>query len=132
MNYLLDTHSLIWAVCMPEKLSKTAKSIIQDAENDILVSVVSLWEISIKHSLGKLSLEGLLPEDFLNAATATGLSVIGLEAESAATMYRLAATYHRDPFDRMLIWQSIVQNYTLISKDEQVHEYKSEGLKVLW
>ncbi len=132
MSYLLDTHSLIWAVCTPKKLSKAAKLIVQNAENEVLISVVSLWEISLKYALGKLNLEGLLPEDFVNAATETGFSIIKLEAETAATLYRLNATYHRDPFDRMLIWQSIGQNYTLISQDAQVRKYVSEGLKVFW
>lgn len=132
MSYLLDTHSLIWAVCTPEKLSKSAKSVILDADNEVLVSVVSLWEISVKYALGKLNLEGLLPEDFMNAATDTGFSIIGLEVGLAATLYQLTATYHRDPFDRMLIWQSIGQNCTLVSRDEQVRKYESEGLKVFW
>lgn len=132
MSYLLDTHSLVWSVLTPAKLSPKVKVILRDAKQEVLVSAVSFWEISLKYALGKLHLEGLSPEDFVNAASDIGFGIIELDAKTTSTFYQLSATYHRDPFDRMLIWQAMQSDYTLISKDEQVQKYQSEGLKVLW
>ncbi len=132
MSYLLDTHSLVWSALTPNKLSPKVKSVLQDAKQDVLVSVVSFWELSLKYALGKLQLEGLSPEDFVGAAADTGFKVIELDIKATSTFHKLSATHHRDPFDRMLIWQSLLSDYTLISKDELVKKYESEGLKVLW
>ncbi len=132
MSYLLDTHSLIWSVLTPAKLSPKVKAILRDAEEEVLVSVVSFWEISLKYALGKLQLEGLSPEDFVGAAIDIGFRIIELDAKTTSTFHQLSAAYHRDPFDRMLIWQAIQSDYTMISKDELVQKYQSEGLKVLW
>jgi len=132
MSYLLDTHTLIWAITEPQKLSATAKKVLINSENEILVSAVSFWEISLKYSIGKLTLEGYVPEDFPKAAIATGFKVIPLTDQITCTYHRLKASYHRDPFDKMLIWQAIQGNFTLISCDGNVHKYESEGLKVIW
>ncbi|HEX9958726.1 MAG TPA: type II toxin-antitoxin system VapC family toxin [Fibrella sp.] len=132
MSYLLDTHTLIWAITDPGKLSATARSILTDGENDILVSAISFWEISMKYSLQKLMLEGLTPEDFPKAAEATGFRLIDLDTAIVSTYHRLTATYHKDPFDRMLIWQALQRNLYLISKDDNVSKYASEGLQVIW
>lgn len=132
MSYLLDTHSLIWSVIDPLKLSPRVKAILEDGEQEILVSVVSFWEISLKYALGKLQLEGLTPEDFTGAATDMRFRIIELDVKATSTFHRLSATYHRDPFDRMLIWQAMQSDYILISKDELVSKYQSEGLRVLW
>ncbi len=123
MSYLLDTHSLIWSVLKPSKLSPKVKAILQDREQEVLVSVVSFWEISLKYALGKLLLEGLAPEDFVSAITNIGFRIIELDAQVTSTFYQLSAVYHRDPFDRMLIWQAMQSDYTLISKDELVQKY---------
>jgi PIN domain nuclease of toxin-antitoxin system len=132
MSYLLDTHTLIWAITEPQKLSVLARKILVNSENDILVSAVSFWEISLKYSIGKLRLEGYTPEDFPKATIATGFQIIALNAETTSTYHYLKASYHRDPFDKMLIWQAIQRNFTLISCDENIHKYESEGLKVIW
>jgi PIN domain nuclease of toxin-antitoxin system len=132
MSYLLDTHTLIWAIAEPQKLSATARKVLINSENEILVSAVSFWEISLKYSIGKLTLEGYMPEDFLKSAIATGFKVIPLTAEITCTYHQLKASYHRDPFDKMLIWQAIQHRFTLISCDENVRKYESEGLKVIW
>ncbi|RYF73171.1 MAG: type II toxin-antitoxin system VapC family toxin [Cytophagaceae bacterium] len=132
MSYLLDTHTLIWAVTNPGKLSATARAILTDGENDIVVSAISFWEISMKHSLQKLTLDGLAPEDFPKAAEATGFRLLDLDTAIVSTYHRLKATYHKDPFDRMLIWKALQRNFQLISKDENVSKYASEGLQVFW
>ncbi|CAN5583474.1 type II toxin-antitoxin system VapC family toxin [soil metagenome] len=132
MNYLLDTHTLIWAVTEPQKLSDTAKTILEDTDNEIIVSAISFWEIALKHSIQKLTLVGLTPEDFPKVVIETGFRLVDLDATTAASYHQLSATYHRDPFDRMLIWQALQNNYSLISKDENVMKYASEGLNVIW
>ena len=64
MNYLTDTHSLIWSVLQPSKLSSKAKDILENPENRIFVSAINFWEISLKYSIGKLEFEGILPLNF--------------------------------------------------------------------
>ena len=132
MSYLLDTHTLIWAITEPQKLSSIAKKVLTNTDNEVAVSAVSFWEISLKYSIGKLMLEGYGSEDFPQAALATGFKIIPLTAETTSSYHQLKAAYHRDPFDKMLIWQAIQLNLTLISCDENVHKYESEGLKVIW
>ncbi len=132
MNYLLDTHTLIWAITEPQKLSDTVKFILENTDNEIIVSAISFWEIALKHSIQKLTLEGLTPEDFPKAAIDTGFRLLDLDGKTASLYHQLSATYHRDPFDRMLIWQALQNNFSLISKDADVAKYATEGLKVIW
>ncbi len=132
MSYLLDTHTLIWALTAPDKLSDEVKAIVLDTANDVVVSAVSFWEISLKYSIQKLTLEGLTPEDIHKAAVETGFRLIELSGETAASYHRLSGTHHRDPFDRMLIWQALQHDFRLISKDSMVMKYASEGLTVIW
>lgn len=132
MSYLLDTHTLIWAVTDPKKLTNKVKSILEGADNDIVVSAVSFWEIALKHSIQKLTLDGLTPDDFPKAALETGFRLLDLDSTTAASYHKVSAMYHRDPFDRMLIWQALQNNFQLISKDSNMLKYASEGLNVIW
>ena len=132
MKYLLDTHAIIWALTESEKLSDTAQKILVDPDKDIVVSAVSFWEIALKFSLGKLDLVGYTPDEFASACIATGFFFLDLSAEFSSSYHKFTASHHKDPFDRMLIWQAITYKYTLISDDEHVKKYKSEGLKVIW
>ncbi len=132
MSYLLDTHTLIWALTEPHRLSDTVKDIVLDTTSDIVVSAVSFWEISLKCGIQKLVLEGLTPDDFPKAAVETGFRLIELDSLTAASYHKLTATHHRDPFDRMLIWQALQNRFRLISKDAVVLKYASEGLTVIW
>jgi PIN domain nuclease of toxin-antitoxin system len=132
MRYLLDTHTLIWMFLQDELLSNDVRKIIQNPENNVSVSVVNFWEISIKYSLGKLKLKSLTPEMIYQECVNLGISIISLNGNTTSTFHNLNANYHRDPFDRMLIWQAISENFTLISSDKQVIQYKSEGLKTIW
>ena len=132
MNYLLDTHTLIWAITEPNKLSETARNLIEDPEQHILVSAITFWEISLKHSLQKLNLENIAPEDFPNLCLEMDIEVLALDPEICATYHKLDAKYHKDPFDRMLVWLAKSRNFALISKDETVKSYESEGISVVW
>ena len=131
MTYLLDTHYMLWAIADSKKLSKGIKEIITNPEHRIVISTISFWEVSLKSSIGKLAIAGFLPEDLPNACLQVGFEIECLSAEDSSTYHKLKATYHKDPFDRMLIWQAIRNNYTLISVDGNVKKYTSEGLKVL-
>lgn len=132
MSYLLDTHALVWSVTEKKRLSSKVRNILEDPENTVLVSAVSFWEVSLKFSLSKLSLQGFSPEELPGLAAQTGFELIPLAPAECATYHQLADTCHKDPFDRMLIWQAIRQNLTLVSKDTQMTRYRSAGLKVLW
>ena len=132
MNYLLDTHTLIWAITAPQKLSKTAKDLIESPEQHIIVSAITFWEISLKYSIGKLALENISPEDFPNICHEMDLEVLPLDPETCATYHNLRAKHHKDPFDRMLIWLAKTQDFALVSKDESVRLYESEGISVVW
>lgn len=132
MSYLLDTHTLIWSILDKSKLSQKVTEAIEDIENTILVSSVSLWEISIKFSLGKLQLSGIKPEELLDVTIKTGYELISISPQDCATSHQLSPTFHRDPFDRMLIWQAIKQDLILVTKDSTIIQYHSAGLKTLW
>lgn len=132
MKYLLDTHAFIWAISEQNKLPTKIKNIISNPENEILVSALSFWEISLKYSLGKMDIDNIPPDELPIWAKKHGFEIISLEAETTSTYHKLSATYHKDPFDRMLIWEAIQSNIPLISKDENVKKYESEGLMVVW
>ncbi len=131
MIYLLDTHYMLWAIADTKKLSKGIKDIITNPDHTIVVSTISFWEISLKSSIGKLQITGIEPEELPTACTQMGFEIEHLSAKDSSTYHKLQATYHKDPFDRMLIWQAIHNNYTLISADGNVKKYTTEGLKVL-
>jgi PIN domain nuclease of toxin-antitoxin system len=131
MNYLLDTHILIWALISPKKLKINIRTVLTDGSNNIFVSSVSFWEIAMKYATGKLELDNAIPEDFIEISQQSGFLIKNLTPEEAATYYQLKATHHKDPFDRMLIWQAMHNNYTMISDDKMVMLYKADGLKLL-
>lgn len=132
MSFLLDTHTFLWAITDKHKLSKRVKPTLEDPNNDILVSAISFWEISLKFSLGKLLLNKVVPDDFPLLATQTGFKLLPIVSEVAASYHQLKGNWHRDPFDRMLIWQAIQQDLILITKDKNIANYKNEGLRTMW
>ncbi len=130
-SYLLDTHSFLWSILEPEKLGKQAQIILENTDNKIFVSSVTLWEISLKYSLGKLKL-GCKPNELLKTLDEMGFEKIPLTVEEAALCYQLPRLAHKDPFDRMLIWQAISHDFDLISKDDKFDNYSQFGLNVIW
>ena len=131
MTYLLDTHILLWAIFYPEKLSLKVNNILNDTENEILVTSINFWEISIKFAKGNLKLDEYLPDDLTEIAEEMGFELKNLTIEETSSSHNLSGEYHKDPFDRMLIWQAIHNNFTLISDDKFVNMYKANGLKVV-
>ncbi len=132
MRCLLDTHSFLWAAFSPEQLSPAAAQCIRDLDNEILVSVITFWEISLKHALGKLDLTGVTPDELPEVASQMGVQIIGLTAQEAAGFHHLPRLAHKDPFDRLIIWQAIQRRNRLISRDRSFKEYRASGLKLLW
>ncbi|MBV9949693.1 MAG: type II toxin-antitoxin system VapC family toxin [Myxococcales bacterium] len=122
MKLLLDTHVVLWAASDPDRLSPEARTVIEDGSNDVLVSVVSGWEIAIKQSLGKLDLprpaELWLPE----VLRRTGFEPLGLGLD-AALRVRGLAWHHRDPFDRLLVAHALEEGCTLVSRDTALEPY---------
>jgi PIN domain nuclease of toxin-antitoxin system len=121
---------MFWALADTKKLSRKEKDVITNPGNQIIISTISFWEVSLKASLGKLEIHGFSPEDLPGACIEIGFDIQPLTPEDSSTYHKLMATYHKDPFDRMLIWQAIRNNYTLISADSNARKYVSEGLKI--
>ena len=128
MRLLLDTHSFLWFISGSTNLSPTARTLIEDASNQPLLSAASLWEMAIKLSLGKLSLAQpfgvLIPQQMrLN-----GIKLLGIEIEHTAAVSKLPF-HHRDPFDRLLIAQAMVEQMPIVSADTAFDTYP---IKRLW
>ncbi len=132
MIYLLDTHTLLWTLFEDEKLSAKARDAISNAENEIYVSVISYWEISLKYALGKLELEGITPDELPEKAKEIDIETMDLSEEDVITFYKLPRLKHKDPFDRLIIWQAIRRDLPLISKDKNMEDYQKFGLVTLW
>ncbi len=131
MNYLLDTHILLWARLLPDKVPPRSRKIINDQLAVKFISPISVWEISLKYALGKLELSNYSPEQFLTSTLELGFQVLPSINEDFASFHRLPAVPgHKDPFDRMLIWQAIQSDMTFLSHDSQLPKYKIHGLKL--
>ncbi len=102
VRYLLDTHTLLWALSEPATLSAESRTILEGNETYVFVSLVSLWECAIKSSIGKLS----IPDDFSDLVAA-GFEILSVEV-AHVERYLQIALLHRDPFDRMLVSQALV------------------------
>ena len=132
MNYLLDTHVLIWAFSDKGKLSHRIQQELNEADNIFFISSVSFWEIALKFSIGKLNINGITPDALPELSLNSGFQLIPLSAIESATCHKLNVGDHKDPFDRMLVWQAIQRDLTLITKDDRLNQYRIAGLKTLW
>jgi PIN domain nuclease of toxin-antitoxin system len=126
VRLLLDTHVLLWWLADDRKLDRTAREIIGNPDNDVLVSSVSVWEISIKAALGRLEIE---LDDLEDAILRNGFRPLPIGFRHAVTAGRLPPL-HRDPFDRMLIAQASVEELRILSHDRVFDRYglSAEGL----
>ena len=118
MRILLDTHIYLWWLTDSPRLSSTAKSTIQTA-TEVYVSSASIWEAGIKISVGKLEAE---IDDLINGIEANGFTELSITAKHAKQAARLP-DIHRDPFDRMLVAQTLCEPLRLLTADEQVVKY---------
>jgi len=124
MDLLLDTHVLIWFLNGDKKLSQKAKKLIEDPNNSKIVSIASIWEIAIKLSLGKFKFKNGF-KNFLELIEENGFETLPISFEHTMIVSSLEFL-HRDPFDRILIAQSKFENLILITKDENIKQYKIE------
>lgn len=128
MKLLLDTHALIWAVDDPAKLGPVAAKAISDPANQLLLSAASIWELSIKVSLGKLSLSLAFREWMDRAIADLGVALLPINVEYADAAAHLP-DHHGDPFDRMIVGQSLVEGVSVASSDAILDKY---GINRLW
>jgi PIN domain nuclease of toxin-antitoxin system len=130
MNYLADTHILLWSFIEPEQLSSTISQLLVNENNIIYYSPINLWEISIKYGLKKLNLKGITPENFYKEIENSFYVCKEINKNDLITSYQLPV-YHKDPFDRFLIWEAIRNDFILMSVDENMDLYKKDGLKIV-
>ena len=132
MICLLDTHIILWSLFEPDKITDRIRMTLENDSDTKLVSGVNLWEISLKYSLGKLELGNADPNEIYEALLQSGYEVAELENRLLTTYYQLPKKNdHRDPFDRLLVWQAISNGYTLISQDRRIEQYCADGLKIV-
>jgi PIN domain nuclease of toxin-antitoxin system len=128
MRLLLDTHVFIWWADDPEKLSPAALAALEDEANELLLSVASVWEMQIKIQLGKLKLSLPLKELVKNQQETNNLTVSPVELSQVLALDALPF-HHKDPFDRLLIAQSIQEDLTLVTADSQFSAYSVKLLQ---
>ena len=121
MRVLLDTHTLLWWLTDDDRLGSQARDLIADPGNDVLVSMVSLWEIAVKMRVGKLEAD---MEDILKAVDRDKFMLLDINPTHLLTLARLPM-HHRDPFDHLLIAQAITEDATFISEDQILSKYSS-------
>ena len=126
MNYLLDTHTLLWWSTEIENLSSSAQEIIEDESNAIFFSVASIWEIQIKVQLGKLKIPEPLGS-LVAKQQENGLLILSIAPQHIYAIDNLPY-HHKDPFDRMLIAQANEEDLVIITKDSKVVQYDVETL----
>lgn len=128
MRLLLDTHAFLWSLEDSDRLSATARAAIQDGANEKLVSYATLWEITIKVTLGKLELADPWEETLRTIERLAPGTPLACTMRDLETLFRLPQ-HHRDPFDRMLVAQALSGDLVLLSNDEALDAY---GVRRLW
>jgi PIN domain nuclease of toxin-antitoxin system len=124
VNYLLDTQVLLWWFMQPKRIGAKAMKRLENRQSAVWYSSVSLWEIEIKRSLGKLR----APDDLLDVASSAGFCALSL-APSHALGLRELPVLHSDPFDRILVAQARAEGLVLVTADEQVRRYPVSTLE---
>jgi len=128
MKYLLDTHAFSWFVSDDNRLSPRARSTIKNNHNEIYFSAASAWEMSIKIRLGRLTIEEELEPFIVKQLAENNFSTLPITIFHSIYTSKLP-DIHKDPFDRMIIAQSKVENMSLISKDKNIKKYK---VPIVW
>ncbi len=128
MRVLLDTVTFLWAVSAAPELSDEASELFEDPDNEIYLSSVSTWEIAIKHMLRKLPLPEPPAKFIPTQRKHHGIDSLALDEEATLYLTRLPVL-HRDPFDRMLVCQAVVQNLVILTPDELINQYP---VRTIW
>ena len=119
MKFLLDTHALLWWLTDDDQLGGRAREVVADPANDILISMVSLWEIAVKVRVGKLQAD---IAEIINAVQREGFTVLDIGVAHLVTLAELPM-HHRDPFDHLLIAQAMTEDATFMSEDRNAPRY---------
>ncbi|WLF83527.1 type II toxin-antitoxin system VapC family toxin [Moraxella sp. ZY210820] len=131
-NYIIDTHIFLWLIFNPSKINSELRVLLECKNNQIFICNTSFWEISIKYNLGKLNLEGILPNELPKIALQMGIDIIQVNHEIMANFYKLPKVEkHKEPFDRIMIYYCIYHQIPLISIDDKFNEYKLFGLNLI-
>jgi len=128
MRLLLDTHSFLWFVSGDERISPTARVLVEDMQNEVFLSVASLWEMAIKVSLGRLQLEQPFDAFISQQISINHIRLLNITIGHTAKVAELPF-HHRDPFDRLLIAQALVEQMPIVSGDPVLDMY---GVTRLW
>ena len=128
MRLLLDTHLLLWAAGQPDRLSDEVQNLLQDAAHDLMFSVASLWEITIKRGLGRADFR-VEPRVLRRGLRDHGYGELPITADHALAVEMLPAI-HRDPFDRILVAQVMIEGITLLTSDPLVASYPASIRRV--
>ncbi len=128
MRLLLDTHLLLWSAGQPDRLSAEARSLLQDPGNDLVFSVASLWEITIKRGLGRADFR-VEPRVLRRGLRDHGYVELAIAADHALAV-DLLPPLHKDPFDRLLLAQAVMEGITLLTADPLVARYPAPVRKV--
>ena len=122
MKVLLDTHAFLWFIADDARLGPTARQLIEDRENQRLLSIASLWEVAIKMSIGKLRLDEPFAEFIPRQIAASMVQLLPIEVPHLSTVATLPF-HHRDPFDRLFAAQALTENLVLLSCDTAFDAY---------
>ena len=122
MRYLLDTNALLWFLDNDKKLSRRARQLIESSSHESLISIVSLWEIAIKTGLGKLDLSEPFEQMFPEQLHFNNIEILDITVDSLIKLTTLPF-HHRDPFDRLIIAQGLVEGLPIISVDTTFDAY---------
>jgi PIN domain nuclease of toxin-antitoxin system len=128
VNLLLDTQAFLWFVSNDRRLPAHVRSVVQSLENEVVLSVVSVWEAAIKQHRRRLALPGNAVSYVSAARERHGIRPLALDEASVGHLLHLPDV-HRDPFDRMLVCQAIEHGLTLVTNNEHVRQYP---VKTLW
>ncbi|OGV28399.1 MAG: twitching motility protein PilT [Legionellales bacterium RIFCSPHIGHO2_12_FULL_37_14] len=127
MRILLDTHTFLWAGVEAEKLSSKAQNIFLNNKNDLYLSIASIWEIAIKHSLNKISFNKPMEAYLLESLNKNTIKILSIDFRHAIRVSTLPF-HHRDPFDRLIVSQSLEEKISILSCDETLDAYDVERL----
>ena len=132
MKYLLDTHIFLWSIFSPEKIGKEIKDILLDSNYEKYISSISFLEISIKYAIGKLKLNGTNPEEVYKKSIESGYNHLEIKGNEFSSFYKLPFYLnHKDPFDRLIIWQCLLNNIILLTNDAEIKSYTQLGLQLI-
>lgn len=128
MKYIIDSHTFLWYSILDERISTELYALISDIENEIYLSVASVWELSIKYQLKKLELPVEPGIFIIEQMSKNEILPLEINLYHALEVSKLPY-HHKDPFDRILVAQSLIENIPIITRDDKFKDY---GVQVIW